>query len=164
MPLKICRCCKQQKNRTFFGKDLSRKDGLNVYCKECIRNRSKQVYYKNHIFESKRRKEYLKNNPEVSRKASLKWSRNNRAIGVKNKMRRRDKQRQSTPLWLTKEHISIMNKFYNLATKLSKNSRIKFHVDHIIPIQGKEISGLHVPWNLQILEASVNIRKGNTLV
>jgi hypothetical protein len=51
---------------------------------------------------------------------------------------------------------------YWLAADLKAISGQKYHVDHIVPLQGKNISGLHVPWNLQILPADMNCKKSNT--
>jgi len=54
--------------------------------------------------------------------------------------------------------------FYIKAKELEKINGIKYDVDHIIPLQGEVVSGLHVPWNLQILPASKNRRNSNKLI
>jgi hypothetical protein len=43
----------------------------------------------------------------------------------------------------------------------TKMTGIEWHVDHIIPLQGKNVSGLHTPYNLQVIPASWNTAKGN---
>lgn len=54
-------------------------------------------------------------------------------------------------------------KFYaKEIVEIYKNCPPGFHVDHEIPLNGKKVSGLHVPWNLQYLPAAENIAKGNS--
>jgi len=39
-----------------------------------------------------------------------------------------------------------------------------YHVDHIIPLHGENVSGLHVPWNLHVLVAPINLAKGTMVI
>lgn len=64
---------------------------------------------------------------------------------------------QRTPQWLSKKQIKEIQNIYKKCPK-------GYHVDHIIPLNGKQVSGLHAPWNLQYLSASVNMSKGNKLL
>jgi hypothetical protein len=65
------------------------------------------------------------------------------------------------PTWLSEEQLSVIADFYAHAKDCEVVSGEKYHVDHIVPLQGKDICGLHVPWNLQVLPADVNISKSN---
>ena len=63
------------------------------------------------------------------------------------------------PSWYSSK---LVNKIYKECKELNKIAGfIKYHVDHIIPLQGKNVSGLHVQGNLQIILASVNLSKSN---
>lgn len=75
------------------------------------------------------------------------------------KLSHADRQRQ--PEKLSLKHKLEIAKIYTIANHLSHTQGVKYQVDHIVPKRGKDVSGLHVPWNLQILEAGVNGRKGN---
>ena len=58
---------------------------------------------------------------------------------------------QRMPPWVDKQAIA----------EIYANRPEGHHVDHIIPLRGKNVSGLHVPWNLQYLPAKENMSKGN---
>ena len=66
-----------------------------------------------------------------------------------------------TPTWLTEEHEWFMEEIYSLAALRTKMTGVDWHVDHIVPLQGITVSGLHVPWNLQVITATENMSKGN---
>jgi hypothetical protein len=66
-----------------------------------------------------------------------------------------------TPCWLTEADWRKMDEMYFLAKRLTKETGIRHEVDHIIPLNGEFVSGLHVPGNLQILTKSENSAKRN---
>lgn len=63
------------------------------------------------------------------------------------------------PKWLTAEHKAAIKAIYREAVRTEQETGIKHEVDHIVPLQGKTVSGLHVPWNLRVLPAIVNNRR-----
>jgi hypothetical protein len=67
----------------------------------------------------------------------------------------------ATPKWLNQNQLNEIEEFYTLAQELQWLSNELLEVDHIIPLRGKDVSGLHVPWNLQILPSGLNKTKGN---
>ena len=69
-----------------------------------------------------------------------------------------------TPRWLTKEDFWLIEEVYILAKEREKCTGIKWHVDHIIPLQGKLVSGLHVPNNLRVITARDNSVKSNSFL
>jgi hypothetical protein len=69
---------------------------------------------------------------------------------------------QRTPAWLTDIDFERINNEYRVAALLTKVTGSSWHVDHIVPLQGKMVSGLHVPSNLRVLPATENIRKSNS--
>jgi hypothetical protein len=74
---------------------------------------------------------------------------------------RRALKLQRTPKWLTEIDKERIQNEYKLAALQSKITGESWHVDHIIPLQGKLVSGLHVPSNLRAMRGVDNISKNN---
>ena len=77
---------------------------------------------------------------------------------------RRRRFRNATPKWLTDTHKMEIRLKYRLAIELSRATGERYAVDHIIPLHGENVCGLHVPWNLQILTQKDNLAKYNKLI
>ena len=69
-------------------------------------------------------------------------------------------KRQRVPNWLTPDDNWMMEEAYELAIRRTKMFGFQWDVDHVIPLRGKTVSGLHTPLNLQVIPAVVNSSKG----
>ena len=163
--MKVCNTCNQTKDFEAFPKASTCKDGHRNYCKECHQKR-KEVWRKNNLDHVRQvQQEWVQNNLEKSRAIGRAWAQRNpeyhleytRKARKKNPKKyrawvsaRRKRVQKATPAWADLKAIRI---FY-------ENCPVGFHVDHVIPLNGKMVSGLHIVDNLQYLPASDNMRKG----
>jgi ribosomal protein L3 len=90
----------------------------------------------------------------------LSKKKNSARVLAENSKRRAAKIKQM-PKWLTAEQQEEIKQIYRDAKTLESVFPWKQHVDHIIPLKGDGVSGLHVPWNLQILSKRQNLAKSN---
>ena len=94
---------------------------------------------------------------ETAKKSRIKHS---ARVNANVNKRRADKLKR-TPKWLTKDDFWMIKEAYELAALRTKLFGFAWHVDHVIPLKGKNVSGLHVPTNLQVIEGKLNIMKNN---
>jgi len=78
----------------------------------------------------------------------------------RHKIRRAIARSGALPAWLGPDELWLMEEAYSFAAEKTKITGIKWEVDHVYPLQGKVVSGLHVPSNLQIIPAKMNRQKG----
>lgn len=71
---------------------------------------------------------------------------------------RRAAKLQRTPKWADLKEI---RKFYDEMHRLTRETGVQHHVDHILPMQGELVSGLHVAENLRVIKATPNLSKGS---
>ena len=134
----------------------------------------KEWYERNKVLTKERARAWALANPDKKKESVDKWRNNNlkqhnainREWFANNKDKRaayegkrRAAELQRTPAWDPDAHLIIAK--YQLAAMLTKASGIEHHVDHIIPLQGKKVSGLHTFANLRVIPGSDNVKKSN---
>jgi len=97
----------------------------------------------------------LANGPHV-KKTRLAWEKRNPGKMAQHTARRKALKLQATPIWANKDAIEII---YEESSNRSENT----HVDHVLPLQGTIVCGLHVETNLQIILAHDNLTKHNSI-
>jgi hypothetical protein len=189
MDVKQCTKCGEHKSFQNFYKNARYKDGFLNWCKSCKSAQSKawKAQNKERLSElwqqykiankeqlsARRRKWRQENaeaeaardlrrrraNPERHRERSARWAAQNReAVNSKSAIRRA-RSRKAQPGWLTAAEIGQILLRYKEAKTISGLTGVAHEVDHIVPINGDLVCGLHVPWNLRVIPMRENRRK-----
>lgn len=103
-------------------------------------------------------------NKDRSLELNRRWSSDNAGRKTAINVARQLAKKHATPMWLTREQRNEIANFYVESRKRTSATGIRHHVDHIVPISGKTVCGLHVPWNLRVTTASENSSKKNRLI
>lgn len=173
---KVCTCCGEEKDLDLFSKKPSGKLGRNSQCKVC-----KSANYKANSIARKAAQKLYRDKPENKESARLRsqqWRKdnpervkeNNHHHSKRHYQENKEKYffkaslrelrvRRATPKWANLDDIY---KVYQLCKKISKTTGVPHEVDHAIPLQGKDVCGLHVFQNLQIVPQKHNRQKSNT--
>lgn len=169
MTTKRCSTCGQHLPHSHFGKHKGRHDGLHGQCLNCraaYRNANRDKInaqareYNAKVKEDPARRDLIRSQWRKGR-INYRMRHTAKVLALYNK--RRAAKLQATPSWLTPEHHADMELCYQEAAALRLYTGQEYHVDHIVPLLGVEVCGLHVPWNLRVILGADNLRKGNQL-
>ena len=189
---KTCTKCSVTKELSEFNNDVTTKDGHKPSCRKCHKeykdaNKDKTAAYNEATKEHRKikaakyfqenkeaiyahrktdkvvsyHKKYLKDNEEKIAAQSREWRQSNRGSVRSHRAKRRAAIKQATVPWAD---MKAIKEIYKEAVRLSDESGIQYEVDHIIPLTGVEVCGLHWEENLRILTAKENGSKYNKLL
>ena len=161
-----CKNCCVEKSKARYRKDL---EASRLWQRE---NHRKKVeanpnWHVEHYAKNKDKmseynaKYYLTKNREKRLIQAKEWAENNKGRANANKKAYKIAKIQACPPWLNEEHHWMIQEAYDLAQTRSEMLGFSWHVDHVVPLRGKTVSGLHVPWNLQVIPGVENMSKSN---
>ena len=149
---------------TYEGQPCPNGHGTTKYvksklCVKCTKDQNARGSKKHKQARQKYQTEYQKKNKLKIQESGKKWRQANSGIIAANSKARKLLKIQRVPKWADKKAIAAI---YKEAARLTKLTGIEHHVDHIVPLRSKFVSGLHWELNLQVIPASENLKKHNS--
>lgn len=169
----LCKRCGQYLPSSEFKADQRYKRGFTSWCNDCHRERKREWAKENKKRLAAKAAEWRKANPEKAKQtwqgfhnrnkvkraaAHAEWAFRNKDKRRATSARRKAAKLQATPAWV---NWKAVNAIYKNAKKMQEFTGIPMHVDHIVPLQGANVCGLHWEGNLQVIPASENCAKFN---
>lgn len=168
--LYLCSACRERLPQASFYLSNARSTGVSTNCRACSIKSASEWRLKNKDRHNASKRKSVQSNPTAARQ----WRQENK--GFLSEYARGYRKRNSAlyahhaamrrkacvvPPWADKEAIKAL---YEKAQQLSEQTGEAHHVDHVIPLKGKTVCGLHVESNLQVLRAAENLTKKNRLL
>ncbi len=158
--MKTCTKCHNTKELDAFYKRKRRPDGREAWCKVCRLEHNRKWIANNKDKHKQLCNRWYGDNKEQHLENSKEWYANNKYRKLATTNAREQRCKNATPPWVSMADVQFI---YKQAKQVSKETGVPHEVDHIIPLTHDVICGLNAPINLQVIPASENRRKANSI-
>ena len=161
MEFKTCTRCGEEKTLEEFPKAKTCISGYRSYCRACKNKQTSSYYYQDKPKHRKAADRWVIENPEKVQEIKKSWKKRNPLQVKVDNSKRQALKRSASVLWDTELTDFSFEEAHHLRGSRDSLTNVKWHVDHVIPLQGKIVCGLHVWNNFAVIPALINLKKGN---